>query len=190
MNETEAPGAGWQFDPTERHQLRWWDGSSWSDRVCDQAAQTIDSMEAILRAPLPIDDPSDGVLARRLRWQCVGGRTFRGAFRVQVLDSDERVVACVQYSGGLKTITVGEREYQAKPNFQWRSLVDLANDGEEVAAMAQQRNVEEDAALVDPRSRHASSASRTHSRQGRAVDLHVPRLRGKGRVHDQLRWVG
>ena len=126
--------AGWQLDPTKRHELRFWDGSSWSDRVSDQAVTTIDSMESILSANPVTDEPPDGVHRHRLRWHCVESSIFTGRSRFDVVDSDELVVARAQYRGtGLSIVTIGEREYQPKTHLRWRTLVDPANDGEEVA---------------------------------------------------------
>ena len=34
--------AGWLSDPSGRHQLRYWDGSSWSSFVSDDGAQGVD----------------------------------------------------------------------------------------------------------------------------------------------------
>lgn len=31
-----AAGGRWAADPTRRHELRWWDGQSWSASVSDQ----------------------------------------------------------------------------------------------------------------------------------------------------------
>ena len=33
---------GWEFDPTGRHQYRYWDGASWTSHVADGGAQTQD----------------------------------------------------------------------------------------------------------------------------------------------------
>jgi hypothetical protein len=33
----ESAPAGWYSDPFERHQLRFWDGSAWTDRVSDRS---------------------------------------------------------------------------------------------------------------------------------------------------------
>ncbi len=39
------PAAGWHPDPTRRHQLRYWDGASWSDQVADQGQQATDPID-------------------------------------------------------------------------------------------------------------------------------------------------
>ena len=44
--------AGWHADPHRRHQLRYWDGSAWTDHVSDNGVQTV--------------DPVDGGLADRI----------------------------------------------------------------------------------------------------------------------------
>ena len=34
--------AGWHPDPLWRHELRYFDGSTWTDYVCNQRVQTVD----------------------------------------------------------------------------------------------------------------------------------------------------
>jgi hypothetical protein len=42
------PGAGaapgWHPDPAGRHQYRWWDGSTWTDRVADGGQDAVDPL--------------------------------------------------------------------------------------------------------------------------------------------------
>ena len=39
----DAPNpARWMADPTRRHQMRFWSGTSWSDRVSDDGVYTVD----------------------------------------------------------------------------------------------------------------------------------------------------
>ncbi|MGH9211880.1 MAG: DUF2510 domain-containing protein [Acidimicrobiales bacterium] len=37
---------GWFPDPVGRHEFRWWDGTSWSDIVADQGAESVDRLDA------------------------------------------------------------------------------------------------------------------------------------------------
>ncbi|HLM64742.1 MAG TPA: DUF2510 domain-containing protein [Acidimicrobiales bacterium] len=39
-----APAAGWQPDPTRRHEYRYWDGSQWTDDVSDRGVTSIDAV--------------------------------------------------------------------------------------------------------------------------------------------------
>jgi Protein of unknown function (DUF2510) len=39
-----AVPAGWNTDPTARHQLRYWDGQQWSEHVSDNGSQAVDPM--------------------------------------------------------------------------------------------------------------------------------------------------
>lgn len=39
-----AVGAGWNPDPSRRHELRYWDGSSWTAHVSDQGTASSDPM--------------------------------------------------------------------------------------------------------------------------------------------------
>ncbi len=41
-----AGGAGWQPDPTGRHQLRYWDGQAWTDSVSDNGVNGSDPVNA------------------------------------------------------------------------------------------------------------------------------------------------
>ena len=46
--------AQWHADPTGRHQLRWWDGQTWSDYVADGGVTAIDPVAAPpVMAPIP-----------------------------------------------------------------------------------------------------------------------------------------
>jgi hypothetical protein len=39
----EGPGA-WLADPSSRHQLRYWDGQTWTEHVSDGGARTVDPL--------------------------------------------------------------------------------------------------------------------------------------------------
>jgi putative membrane protein len=45
-----GPGAGWFPDPTGRHQIRYWDGTVWTDHVRDQEVAGVDPPSAPLRS--------------------------------------------------------------------------------------------------------------------------------------------
>ncbi len=47
--------AQWYRDPTGRHQLRYWDGARWTDRVADGGEQTADRVEGVVAAPAGSD---------------------------------------------------------------------------------------------------------------------------------------
>jgi Protein of unknown function (DUF2510) len=40
----EAVPAGWFADPSRRHELRYWDGQRWTERVSDRGSQAVDPM--------------------------------------------------------------------------------------------------------------------------------------------------
>jgi hypothetical protein len=40
----EAVPAGWFADPSRRHELRYWDGREWTERVSDRGSQAVDPM--------------------------------------------------------------------------------------------------------------------------------------------------
>lgn len=44
MNEQGTVAPGWYTDPSERHELRWWDGTSWRDAVIDQGVRGDDPL--------------------------------------------------------------------------------------------------------------------------------------------------
>ena len=47
--------AQWHADPTGRHQLRWWDGQTWSDFVADDGVSAIDPVTGPpVTAPIPL----------------------------------------------------------------------------------------------------------------------------------------
>src|SRR5687767_8710389 len=37
--------AAWHADPTGRHQLRYWDGSNWTEHISDDGAQGVDPLQ-------------------------------------------------------------------------------------------------------------------------------------------------
>lgn len=39
------PGGRWAPDPTRRHELRWWDGHTWTSSVSDQGVPGHDPIE-------------------------------------------------------------------------------------------------------------------------------------------------
>lgn len=41
-NPAGGPAAGWYPDPVGRHQVRWWDGARWTERVADDGVEAID----------------------------------------------------------------------------------------------------------------------------------------------------
>ena len=51
-------GAGWQSDPTGRHELRWFDGAGWTDQVADGGVTATDPMGPV--APVaPVANAAD-----------------------------------------------------------------------------------------------------------------------------------
>jgi hypothetical protein len=44
LPEGERPPAFWAEDPYGRHQLRWWNGTVWTQQVSDSGFQSIDSV--------------------------------------------------------------------------------------------------------------------------------------------------
>jgi hypothetical protein len=51
--ETVSAGGGWQPDPTGRHELRYWDGTAWTDQVSDQGTASTDPLNASAPAVAP-----------------------------------------------------------------------------------------------------------------------------------------
>ena len=52
----------WSPDPTGRHQVRWWDGSAWTDHVSDDGATSTDPMVPPTPPPGPAVPPPPGGL--------------------------------------------------------------------------------------------------------------------------------
>lgn len=50
--EEPLPGEGWAIDPTRRHELRWWDGRAWTDRVLDDHDHGRDRVRRIKGVPV------------------------------------------------------------------------------------------------------------------------------------------
>ncbi|MGH9136051.1 MAG: DUF2510 domain-containing protein [Acidimicrobiales bacterium] len=53
MTGPVGPAPGWHVDPSGRHQLRWWDGSTFTDQVADAGAVTTDPGVAPAYAAAP-----------------------------------------------------------------------------------------------------------------------------------------
>src|ERR1043165_4113627 len=72
---SSAPPPGWHPDPFGRHQVRYWDGSNWSEHVADNGVQATD-------APVAGPGPTGPVVLNTtpddIRRQ-VSGEGFRGA---------------------------------------------------------------------------------------------------------------
>lgn len=77
----EAP-AGWHPDPQERHELRYWDGSSWTDHVSDAGATSKDpvmpkkSLFARFEEAVTIGDHESDAAKENVRSQVDGGGRF------------------------------------------------------------------------------------------------------------------
>lgn len=80
MSTPVAPGSTtprWSADPTGRHQLRWWDGTTWTDQVADDQQQSVDPLSTALTAPpVPTDAGAPAASDWRTRPEGVG--TFIG----------------------------------------------------------------------------------------------------------------
>lgn len=42
VSATDGPAPGWYADPAARHSHRWWDGTSWTDRISDDGVEGTD----------------------------------------------------------------------------------------------------------------------------------------------------
>ena len=42
MSDPSTQGAGWHPDPSGQHELRYWDGETWTDHVSDEGQQATD----------------------------------------------------------------------------------------------------------------------------------------------------
>jgi hypothetical protein len=52
MTDERIRARGWLHDPTLRHQIRYWDGRRWTDRVSDNGRRTVDPLAEQPPAPL------------------------------------------------------------------------------------------------------------------------------------------
>lgn len=48
----------WLPDPSGRHQLRWWDGTAWTENVSDNGVTALDPADAAWTPPAPAPMPS------------------------------------------------------------------------------------------------------------------------------------
>lgn len=52
--------AGWHTDPGGRHQLRYWDGSAWTEHVSDNGTTSVEALAAPAGPPTPAPAPASG----------------------------------------------------------------------------------------------------------------------------------
>lgn len=57
MTDSDAPTPAWGPDPTARHELRWWDGGQWTDRVADGRSTGFDPLEGSQPRTRPRTNP-------------------------------------------------------------------------------------------------------------------------------------
>jgi hypothetical protein len=79
--------AGWRPDPTGRHELRYWDGTTWTDHVSDQGAQSTDA-DLSPAAPDAVIAPPPAAPARAKRKGpsgCLWAAIIVGALAVVVI---------------------------------------------------------------------------------------------------------
>lgn len=87
---------GWHPDPTGRHQVRWWDGTRWTDWVSDQGQTSQDPLEQTA----PISQASDAETAQGTTTDAAatGPATGPDAAQIEHLLSQQRLF--VEYGGG------------------------------------------------------------------------------------------
>ena len=51
--EAPRPPAGWNPDPTGRHQLRWWDGAAWTANAADDGVTEVRASQSGWGGALP-----------------------------------------------------------------------------------------------------------------------------------------
>ncbi len=79
---TGAAPAGWHPDPKERHELRYWDGSKWTDHVSDAGVTSKDpvtpkkSLFARIEDAVTIGDHESEAAKEKVRGQVDGGGIF------------------------------------------------------------------------------------------------------------------
>jgi hypothetical protein len=59
--------ASWKPDPNGRHDWRYWDGASWTDRVSDDGEQSTDPYDPGAIPPPPTEKPSKVAAAAKAR---------------------------------------------------------------------------------------------------------------------------
>jgi len=72
--------ANWYPDPMRRHQLRYWNGTTWTDHVSDNGVQSVDPVQAPrldrVDAALTVGDEGDPA---KIQQQVYGNQGYRGA---------------------------------------------------------------------------------------------------------------
>ncbi|HSL58229.1 MAG TPA: DUF2510 domain-containing protein [Acidimicrobiales bacterium] len=69
--ESAAPRAAWHPDPVHHHELRWWDGRTWTDHVADGSTTATDPL-----TPPTAEGPDVRAIVARHRGSLDGGPVF------------------------------------------------------------------------------------------------------------------
>ena len=67
MAANPEPSASWHTDPFGRHDVRWWDGTKWTEKVRDGEQAGIDPPGiAVAPRAVPLNEPAPPLPGRRM----------------------------------------------------------------------------------------------------------------------------
>src|SRR5439155_26260171 len=93
MSSTGTTPADWYPDPSAMHQLRYWNGSDWTEHVADNGVTAIDPLPAAPVAPSQFSpQPAQGQPA----WQGDPGRTAQVSPGARVAETTASVATWQQ----------------------------------------------------------------------------------------------
>lgn len=112
--------AGWISDPTTKHELRYWDGSVWTEHVCDAGATAVDPLATDAPPPPPPPAPAMPPPPPAAGAAPAGGG-FMGKLKgmaQQAADQGKAMVDQAKSSSGAQTDQRKE-QYANDPNTLW-----------------------------------------------------------------------
>jgi hypothetical protein len=118
--------AAWLADPTATHELRYWDGATWTEHVCDQGNQATDPLPADAPPPAPPaatnappSPPAPAPATETDAAAAAPAAPAKGSWKDKLKSAAQQVATKGQEVAAQAKGAIGEQ--QAKREEQWRN---------------------------------------------------------------------